>query len=277
MKKDLTIYVVTHKKESYIPSDSLYTPIQVGRALNPELDPDYLNDATGDNISHLNENFCELTALYWIWKNKTDTSKNIGVVHYRRYFDFSSIDKKLSIAYFKDLRNRNDIDKKYKDEILEVLNKYDIILPRPSVMAVSLRRQYEQIHIIEDLSVVENAVRTLFPEMSQTWNNVMERNYYSPFNMFITSSELFDDYCEWLFKILNHVKEEIKISDDPYQKRVFGFLAERLFNVWIEHRKLKVKYLPVLTIGIENHSTTSQVLRRFRANIIYRFNRKRVK
>lgn len=29
----------------------------------------YIGDNTGDNISLRNSNYCELTGLYWAWKN----------------------------------------------------------------------------------------------------------------------------------------------------------------------------------------------------------------
>lgn len=54
----------------------------------------YIGDNTGDNISLRNPNYCELTGLYWAWKNlKCDY---IGLCHYRRYFTNSNLFKKAS-------------------------------------------------------------------------------------------------------------------------------------------------------------------------------------
>ncbi|HHZ3203118.1 TPA: DUF4422 domain-containing protein, partial [Klebsiella pneumoniae] len=80
----MKIYVVAHKKFN-VPSEEIYIPVKVGQAqLSFEQG---VSDDTGDNISHLNDTFCEMTALYWIWKNVNILPGEIvGMVHYRRYF-----------------------------------------------------------------------------------------------------------------------------------------------------------------------------------------------
>ena len=60
--------------------------------------------------------------------------------------------------------------------------------------------------------------------------------------MFVMKKSLFDKYCLWLFDILFALEKEIDISEyDKYNKRIYGFLAERLFNVWIDKQKLSFK------------------------------------
>ena len=78
---DIKIVVATHK-EYRMPSSSLYLPVQAGAALHKPLS--YTGDNTGDHISEKNRNFCELTCLYWAWKNLT--AEYLGLCHYRRYF-----------------------------------------------------------------------------------------------------------------------------------------------------------------------------------------------
>ncbi|MEL5653697.1 DUF4422 domain-containing protein, partial [Serratia nevei] len=77
----------------------------------------------------------------------------------------------------------------------------------------------------------------------------------SLYNMFISRKEIIDEYCEWLFGILFSLKDKIPYETyDTYQRRVFGFMSERLFNVWIRanaHR-LKVKEMAVANIEGEN-------------------------
>ena len=78
---DIKVIVAAHKPYR-MPQDSMYLPLQVGRALADQ-DLGWQGDNTGDNISLKNPYYCELTGLYWAWKNlKADA---IGLVHYRRF------------------------------------------------------------------------------------------------------------------------------------------------------------------------------------------------
>lgn len=81
VKKYIKIVVATHKKYR-MPEDGCYLPLQVGKAGKEALG--YQGDDTGDNISEKNPYYCELTGLYWAWKNLD--AEYIGLVHYRRYF-----------------------------------------------------------------------------------------------------------------------------------------------------------------------------------------------
>lgn len=51
--KDICIAVATHKAYR-MPEDSMYLPLQVGKALHPDVDLGFACDNTGDNISDRN-------------------------------------------------------------------------------------------------------------------------------------------------------------------------------------------------------------------------------
>ena len=78
---DIKILVAVHKPCT-VPEGSVYVPVQAGRALYPAIGH-IAGDDTGPNISAKNPNYCELTALYWGWKNLD--AEYLGLAHYRRY------------------------------------------------------------------------------------------------------------------------------------------------------------------------------------------------
>lgn len=241
------IYIVLHKP-SWYPNMEYYVPIRVG--FEKFVDDLMLTDSTGDNISLKNPYYSELTALYWIFKNKTDDIK--GLVHYRRYFFKSIYINKL--FYNCTLLS----DKK----IQKYLSNYDIIVPKSLQMSNTLKYHYQQNHYIKDLDLSKQILLELQPTYKESYEFVIETNqkdFQFFYNMFIAPKNIFDDYCEWLFSILFEVEKRISLEDyDNYQKRVFGFLSERLFNVYVYHNKLK--YKEVRVVNIETATISSLTL-----------------
>ena len=84
-KEDIRILVACHKP-AYVPENPLLCPIQVGAALSREHMQGMLHDDEGIHISEKNRSYCELTAIYWAWKNLE--ADYYGLFHYRRYFSF---------------------------------------------------------------------------------------------------------------------------------------------------------------------------------------------
>lgn len=80
--ENIKLLVAMHKAYC-LPEDAVYAPIQVGGVHIPGME-NALRDDTGENISNKNRSYCELTALYWGWKNLQ--ADYLGLVHYRRYF-----------------------------------------------------------------------------------------------------------------------------------------------------------------------------------------------
>ena len=66
----IKVLVCCHKA-TYVPNDDVYLPIQVGKA-NSKIDLGFQGDDEGKNISEKNFSYCELTAVYWAWKNLKD-------------------------------------------------------------------------------------------------------------------------------------------------------------------------------------------------------------
>lgn len=233
---DVKILVATHKPY-WMPSDSVYMPIHVGR--EGKTDIGFTGDNTGDNISTKNPYFCELTGLYWAWKNLH--CEYIGLCHYRRYFSTGKGAKKERIM------SRFDYER--------LLSMYDVIVPaKRNYYIETVRSQYEHAHNKRDLDEVQQIVHEKYPMYDQAFEAAMKRKRLHILNMFAMRKDLFNQYCEWLFDILFTLEKRIDISDyTPYEARVFGFLSERLFNVWLEyHSTLAVKEVPVVFLEKQN-------------------------
>lgn len=270
MGKDIKILVCAHK-ESRLPAHEYFYPIQVGAALT-HTRFFATSDNTGDNISDKNPHFCELTAHYWAWKNlECDI---IGLNHYRRFFDFYR-----PFPAFSPDRSFVDIDfflkEPYRFPDLEtLLNEYDIILPPKRHYPYNVATQYAVFHLINDLNLLKEVIQDVTPEYSEVFNTLMyHHNAYSGYNMFITSRAHFNEYSEWLFNVLFELEKRIKLSAYPDQARLFGYLSERLINVYCIKHRLKIKYIPVsmpLDDKFQNPSNLRYTLRRMKNDFIYK-------
>jgi hypothetical protein len=234
---DIKIIIATHKTYQ-MPKDSMYLPLQVGAEGKADLG--YVKDNSGDNISEKNANYCELTGLYWAWKNLD--ADYIGLSHYRRHFCLKSSkgDKWQKILT--------------KEQLEPLLQKHDIILPNPRNYFIETNYdQYVHAHHAEDLDTTREILQERYPDYLPIYDDYMKRTIGHRFNMFIMKKEIFDAYCSWLFEILFELENRLDISS--YSKndaRVFGFVSERLIDVWIENNKLSYLEMPVEFMEKEN-------------------------
>lgn len=237
---NLSVFVATHKRTN-IPSDDVYVPIRVGSVLHDD-DFGYIRDDRGDNISLKNKSFCELTAIYWAWKNCD--SDYIGLVHYRRYFT-------KGILFGKSAKWRGILD---KNDWYALLSKYDVIVPkRRNYYIETNKSQYEHAHNPNDLKVVEDIITEFYPSYIAPFHHVLDRTWGHRFNMFVMKKELLAAYCKWLFDVLFKLEQRIDISTyNDYNMRIFGFMSERLFDVWLETNNIKYKEVSVSFMESQN-------------------------
>lgn len=281
MKRNNVILVAHHRK-SFIIDDGIYMPIHVGKEIST-IDLGITGDNTGNNISNKNPIYCEMTALYWAWKNlKADY---IGLCHYRRYFTF---DKNRTFSKLKDwckyyiikyfgncvkpgvnymMSNQILVDdqEKLKEEALNfsfridgILDEggCDLIIPHPYYISNMNLRQYFQLLGNYHINLLEEIVCDLYPKFAYYVSKSLKSNHFYAANMFVMKKEFFNDYCSIVFQILQeHERRIIKngwCSDPLNEKcysRISGYLAELITNAYIE--KLiddKIKFVKVNTI-----------------------------
>ena len=241
---NIKIFICAHK-EVPLPQHPYFLPIQAGAALHEPI-PGYQPDSEGDNISIKNSNFCELPCHYWAWKNL----KNIDIVglnHYRRYFDFTRKCPQFSAdKHF--IPTDEFLKHEYQFPDLEaILEKYDIILPIARHWRVSNTRQYGDYHIAKDWEKLRQIIKNRSSQYMPAFEKTMDHsNKAVGYNMFITHWKHFDAYSEWLFDILFEVERRVLPIDDPIQSRIYGYMSERLINVFCEHHHLHIKNIPLI-------------------------------
>ncbi len=216
----MKLVIATHKPYS-MPDGPAYLPLHVGAADKTSFG--FARDDDGDNISVRNATFCELTGLYWAWKNLPDEDA-IGLLHYRRHFRATP------------------------EEIAAALEKVPCVLPkRRNYFIETTYSQYVHAHHAEDLDLTRRILEERHPGFVAAFDAVMKSTRGHRFNMMVMKRPLFDDYCAWLFDVLFELERRLDISSySDYDKRVFGFVAERLLDVYVRAKGVRYAEMPVL-------------------------------
>ena len=240
---DVKVIVASHKPY-WIPPDPLYLPVHVGAEGKQPVGSRFVPDNTGENISCKNANYCELTGRYWAWKNLD--CEYLGLAHYRRHF-----------TAFRGTNDRRDALTLDQARALFADRSLDAVFPvKRNYWIETNYQQYVHAHHKEDLDVTRVIISEKYPEYLDAFDRVMKKTDGHRFNMFIMRKELADRYCGWLFDILFELEKRLDISDySANDKRVFGFVSERLLDVWIEADHIKYRDIPYIFLEKENWIT----------------------
>lgn len=238
----MKIYINYFGDAAKIETDIL-TPIQVGRSLSGRK-LRMIGDDTGNNISHLNPFFNEVTGQYWVWKNAPKTDY-VGFFHYRRLLDFNlEAERQINAngmvvedCFYPGLLDEYGLT---DDNIRAIAQQQDMILPQPfDVRGVGQANVYTQYktaphHHIGDYELAGRAILDLYPDDYRFFREVSAGRYLYPTNIFIMKAEIFEVYCRWVFPILFRIHREIDVTGyGPQERRAVGYIAERLFTVFV--------------------------------------------
>lgn len=234
---NIKLIVAAHKAYR-MPADSMYLPIHVGKA-GKDLELGYQGDHTGENISEKNPTFCELTGLYWAWKHLD--AEYIGLCHYRRQFRGTPGPDKWDCILT-------------QAQAESLLQNTDVLLPkRRNYYIETAYSQYIHAHPAEGLDMALSLAAAYGPQYAKAVETVKNRTWVHIYNMFIMKRDIFDGYCQWLFDILFQVESNLDISGySAYDKRVFGFLGERLLDVYLEANGIPYREVPVMFMEQQN-------------------------
>lgn len=212
--------VVASHKPYWMPSDPMYVPVQVG-AVGKETIPGFQRDDEGENISEKNPRYCELTALYWAWKNLE--ADYIGLAHYRRHFAGSGEHGVLTNA-----------------EARELVAKAPIVLPKKRHYVIeTVGNHYAHTFDKKHLQAARSSLEYLAPDVLSSFDDHMKARSAHIWNMAIMRRDVFDNWCAWLFPVLKDVEGKIDFTHmTPFEERAVGRVAERLFDPWMQANNL---------------------------------------
>lgn len=251
---DTRILVCCHKQDVWA-TEPPYMPIHVGKAMG-RADLGIQGDDTGQNISRKNASYCELTGMYWAWKNLRGVDV-IGLCHYRRYFDFHRQVRWLMPHDEYTPDRLPQLDLSVPESVIQSVLRGKVVTAQPLHYIHNVAMDYYTQHISDDFRTLRDVVSDVNGgAYTKAFNSVMfTSNRLSPCNMFLMRWQDFDNYCGWLFGILEEAERRIDISCySTLQRRIFGFMAERLLGVWLYAEKRgKVIHRPLIYLCDNPH------------------------
>lgn len=190
------------------------TPIQVGAALSGERVADVL-DCDGENISEKNGNYSELTALYWVWRNRLrhgaedGRREYYGLAHYRRMLELS------------------------EDDVMRLAdNDIDVVLPYPMPYEPDIHAHHERYLKQPDWDALLAAVRELQPGYADVFPDILGQQYLYNYNIILAKKAVLREYCEWLFPILERTEELSEPKGCDRKDRYIGYMGETLLTLY---------------------------------------------
>lgn len=264
--------LVGYHKPAVLLKDEILTPIHLGRELATQASKDgemlqedfewlcenMIGDNTGENISYLNRYFCELTGIYWAWKNydKLGNPDYIGFMHYRRHFIF---DEKDDALYYKTTSCTYYQSKFYKKKLFFLLKKYNFLTTNVHINKKTIKEYYQEdgvkcgSHVAKDFDILAKIIKKIDKEFYNSFLHFSHSNVHMGIaNMFIMNRDMFFTYCKFIFDILFQVhKKLIYVGRSEEEKRAIGFLSERLTGAFIyslPEQDIKIGRMPMLYI-----------------------------
>ncbi|EDP8360216.1 DUF4422 domain-containing protein [Campylobacter coli] len=289
--------LVGYHKPAVLLKDDILTPIHLGRALVTEASKDgemskedfewmcenMIGDDTGDNISHLNRYFCELTGIYWAWKNydKLGNPDYIGFSHYRRHLIFDETFQLSPAKWANFSPTYENISLKYKHiiRIEKLTNKeeYDIFVPK--IFNVTLRSDVSVSTVAEnfqtycyDMSGLDLLIELLENDDKlkeyKKYSNLKSETSYFLANVFVMKKEIFFAYCDFLFyvmfKLLRSQLSKLELNSDLQQKRQCGYISEFVISIYLRKQfdlQKRIKSLPLSFVENTNDAVVLNELK----------------
>jgi hypothetical protein len=232
--------------------------------VGPTAEHKVINDRGKGSIWKKNLNYCELTALYKIWKNLPEEQTHIGFSHYRRQLLLKKIanEGKLHSFYSNtsilpiETISSNNIFCLNSDDF-KILDGMDIVLSCEENIHGSIEKHFIQNHGFESWNLMIGILEENGEKETVDWL-LNKQNHKSRWgNLFLLRKCFFKDFCEWLFPLLEKMETKAKQIQGFREERIYGFIAERMFSSYFnrlisKRKNLNIIQRPTLIIDFEN-------------------------
>lgn len=210
-KQDFVLYEVRNDQDKILSEHPALFPyertIQAGAALADVADAEARDD-TGDHISLKNRMYCEMTAVYWIWKN-TDHDW-IGIEHYRRHL-------------------------LVRPEMLA--DGIDAIMPLPYMCYPNEMAQFLRFTTEDVLTALLKALQKLHQGEYEDYHAILYGRYQYTYDLLCARRAVFDDYCGWFFEITEYMETMAGEVPEIRETRALSYVAEVLTNLYFMYHQ----------------------------------------
>ncbi len=216
---DYQMYEIRNDRDAVLSGPpTLYAyecPIQAGAALSEK--KGILTDDTGESISKKNRQYCEMTAVYWIWKNRKHDF--VGIEHYRRHLLVTPT---------------------------MLTGEEDAILPLPYMCYPNEIAQFRRFVSEDVLAALIETLKVLHPEEFDVYEKILNGPYQYTYNLLCARWDVFDDYCRWFFEITEYM--EVRYGQkvpELVETRAFSYVAEVLTNLYFMYHQndLRIRHV----------------------------------
>ena len=208
---DLVMYGVCNHRDKPLKSpprlEPFEVPIQAGAALAHGRAA-RLQDNTGENISQKNQQYCEMTAVYWVWKNSQH--EWTGIEHYRR---------RLLV------------------EPGMLTGGIDAILPLPYICYPNTVAQFRRFVSEDVFQALLRALKALYPKEYDSYQKILYGPYQYTYNLVCAKRPVFCDYCQWFFSITEYMETMGEDVPEIKHTRALSYVAEALTNLYFMYNR----------------------------------------
>ena len=279
MDKNLKMYCISvDEKDLSLIKRLNYIPVGLG---NKKFSKEWISDSNGENISHKNKWYTELTFHYYFWKNELINHNNnwIGFCAYRDFWvnesEYSSYQKDPINYHIRNTNRYNEIENIALRQIPDEWDNFDTILGdeifldkikfmkilkygklsllrNPKAIFKSGRNIRWHFDMFHGNGIIDKAANLLEEsERNDFIKYINEKNSFNRGPMFICKSkEVLNKFYSSLFSWLERCEKEFGFELDGYgQTRIYAYLAERFTPFWFK-KYSKCYIWPILAFNI---------------------------